>query len=144
MMMIKEFWRKPYVHCMHTASIDHTRDTGYIFMQPANAYKGLKVRRFTHRNRQTKERFKKSAQAYQAVLNQELFDHIYRDLSPSGRVRMGMSRMINLEELPRYQYQRASLSESFYNSALDLGILLFFGVFSFVLAYVSFHRYDIR
>jgi len=92
----------------------------------------------------TKNRFKESTQAYQGVLNRELFDHIYRDLSPNGAAEMGISGTINLKELPSYRYERAVLSETFSSIVLDIGLMIFFVIFSFMIAYVAFLRYDIR
>lgn len=92
----------------------------------------------------TKKSFAASAQAYQAVLNQALFDHVFRDISPTGSIAMGISGNINLKELPVFHFKNAPLSETFNAIGLDLALMIFFSIVIFVLAYVSFLRYDIR
>jgi len=92
----------------------------------------------------SRQKFTKSAQAYQTVLNQALFNYIFRDINPNGGISMGISGRINLKELPVFEFQRESLAETFKAIVLDVGLLLFFTVFCFVLVYVSFLKYDIR
>ena len=92
----------------------------------------------------TRTRFFTSAQAYQTTLNQSLFNHVFRDVSPSGRISMGISEGVNLKELPLFQFERESFSETTGAVILDVGLLLFFVIFAFVLVYVSFLKYDIR
>jgi len=92
----------------------------------------------------SRQEFAESAQAYQTVLNQALFNHIFRDINPNGGISMGISGRINLKELPVFEFERESLVNTFKAITLDVGLLLFFAIFSFVLVYVSFLRYDIR
>ncbi|MFC1537814.1 ABC transporter permease [Candidatus Latescibacterota bacterium] len=92
----------------------------------------------------TKEKFKESALAHQDVLDYVLFNKIFHDINPDGTVEMGMSGEINLKELPQFVYNRSTLAETFASIGLDIGLLLFFLMFTFVLVYVSFLRYDIR
>jgi len=57
---------------------------------------------------------------------------------------MGISEGVNLKELPLFQFERESFSETTGAVILDVGLLLFFVIFTFVLVYVSFLKYDIR
>jgi len=93
---------------------------------------------------QTRINFDKSAKAYQTVLNQSLFNFIFRDISPAGGISMGITEPINFKELPAFQFERSPLPETFKAIVLDVGLMLFFSIFSFVLVYVSFLKYDIR
>ena len=49
----------------------------------------------------------------------------------------------DLSDLPVFQYQRLSLSESFSRASVDILILLAWNIVLFMLAYVSFLRYEI-
>ena len=49
----------------------------------------------------------------------------------------------DLADLPVFQYQRLSLSESFARASVDILILLAWNIVLFMLAYVSFLRYEI-
>jgi len=91
-----------------------------------------------------RENFTESAQAYQTVLNQALFDYIFRDINPGGGISMGITGGINLKELPVFELENEPLSDTFKAIGLDVGLMLFFTIFSFVLVYVSFLKYDIR
>jgi ABC-type transport system involved in multi-copper enzyme maturation permease subunit len=93
---------------------------------------------------QTRRNFDRSAKAYQTVLDQSLFNFIFRDISPSGGISMGITEPINFKELPSFQFERSPLPETFKAIILDVGLMLFFSIFSFVLVYVSFLKYDIR
>ncbi len=92
----------------------------------------------------SRENFTEFAQTYQTILNQSLFDYIFRDINPAGGISMGISGGINLKELPVFDFANESLSDTFKAIALDVGLLLFFVIFTFVLVYVSFLKYDIR
>ncbi|UCE06583.1 MAG: ABC transporter permease subunit [bacterium] len=93
---------------------------------------------------QTRKNFEKAAKVYLTVLNQSLFNFIFRDISPSGGISMGITEPINFKELPTFQFERSLLPETFKAVVLDIGLMLFFSIFSFVLVYVSFLKYDIR
>lgn len=92
----------------------------------------------------TRKRFVESSQAYQTTLNQELFNKVFRDISPSGAISMGMTEMVNFKDLPLFQFEREKVSETSGAIAFDVGLLIFFMIFNFVLVYVSFLKYDIR
>ena len=92
----------------------------------------------------SRQKFTESAQAYQPVLNQALFNYIFRDINPAGGISMGISGRINLKELPVFEFERESLADTFKAIFLDVGLLLFFTICCFVLVYVSFLKYDIR
>ena len=57
---------------------------------------------------------------------------------------MGISSNVNVKELPSFHYNRASLVETAKSIAMDSVIEVFFLIFSFVMVYVAFLRYDIR
>ena len=92
----------------------------------------------------SRQKFTESAQAYQTVLNQALFNYIFRDINPAGGISMGIIGRINLKELPVFEFERESLADTFKAIFLDVGLLLFFTIFCFVMVYVSFLKYDIR
>jgi len=92
----------------------------------------------------TRKKFITSAQSFQTILNQAIFDNIYRDISPKGRISMGISSKINLKELPTYNFERVSLWETSKSIVLDVGLLFFFLIFFFMLSYISFLKYDVR
>ena len=48
----------------------------------------------------------------------------------------------DLVDLPVYRHQRFSLSESFSRASVDILILLAWNIVLFMLAYVSFLRYE--
>jgi len=92
------------------------------------------------------QKFIASAQAYQTVMERELFKYIIRDILP-GRGSGGgiaVSDDFNLKELPTFQYERASLPETLESISLDVVFTFFFTIFFFVLVYVSFLKYDVR
>jgi ABC-type transport system involved in multi-copper enzyme maturation permease subunit len=93
---------------------------------------------------QDKSNFKASARSYQQVVDEHVFNHIFRDVLPSGRARMGMSGNINFKNLPIYQYNEISLVDTFKVIFLDLMLFIVFAILSFVVAYVSFLKYDVR
>ena len=93
---------------------------------------------------QDKSNFKASARSYQQVVDEHVFNHIFRDVLPSGRARMGMSGNINFKNLPIYQYNEMSLVDTFKVIFLDLMLFIVFAILSFVVAYVSFLKYDVR
>ena len=92
----------------------------------------------------TKEKFIQYASAFQGVINTALFNNIFYDIGPNEGIDMGISGNINLNELPSFSYNRVALSETFFSIKTDIAFLLIFIIISFMLAYVSFLRYDIR
>ena len=92
----------------------------------------------------TRKKFINSAKGYQAVLDQALFKFIYRDVLPSGGVSMGMTKMVNMAELPVFNYSLVTLPESFSSITFDIILLILFTTLIFLLLYVSFIKYDVR
>ena len=90
------------------------------------------------------ERFTLSAREYQEVLNRNLFNNIYRDLSPNGVAEMGISGSIDITNLPSFNYERRTITETISSLALDIVLMILFTILLFVLVYVSFLRYDVR
>ena len=91
-----------------------------------------------------RRRFKESARAYQTVIDQTIFNHIFRDVNPSGGISMGTTKMINLKEIPVFSFERAKFVDTMKAVLTDVLFLIFFSIIIFMLAYVSFLRYDIR
>ena len=90
-------------------------------------------------------RFITAAKAHQDILDRNLFQHIQRDIGPSGTLSLSIDGdMIDMENLPAFTFERSSLIETASAVALDAGILILFLALSFSLAYVAFLKYDVR
>ena len=88
------------------------------------------------------ERFRLAAERYREVLRSELFDKVFRDVTPGGRVTMGMNGPIDPSQLPQFGMREPTLLESF--RATDLSILLGWLGATILLTYLALERYDVR
>lgn len=68
----------------------------------------------------------------------------WKDMIPGKGMRMTFGRWITFDEVPRFQHQGRSLSESFQSCWFDITLLVLFNLLFFAGAYVAFLRYDVR
>ena len=110
-------------------------------LSPAGALVSF-VTEMTNSGVTAEDRFQSSAEQYHAVLRTELFDKVFRDSTPGGRVMMGMNGAIDPSHLPRFSMREPSLPESFRTA--DLSILLLWLGATILMTYLALERYDVR
>ena len=87
-------------------------------------------------------RFAAEAERYRGVVKRELFDRVYADLLPGGRMTMGMIAPVNAKTLPEFRLRPASVIDSL--RGWDLGVLLLWFLGAGALVYRGLARYDVR
>lgn len=89
------------------------------------------------------ERFLNSVKSYK-----EVFKKYATDLRYKNRTKYLTNReqtpKVNYAEVPKLKYKDESVSESFNLIIPDLIVLIFYIILFFVLAYISFMKYDVR
>ncbi|MEJ2079660.1 MAG: ABC transporter permease subunit [Acidobacteriota bacterium] len=110
-------------------------------LSPAGALVSF-VTEMTNSGVTAEDRFQSSAEQYHAVLWTELFDKVFRDSTPGGRVMMGMNGAIDPSHLPRFSMREPSLPESFRTA--DFSILLLWLGATILMTYLALERYDVR
>ena len=93
------------------------------------------------------ERLIESIYNYQEPLSK----YLRKKLFEASRKRMSnimgneeKEEKLDLSDMPKFEYREETLKESFSHVILDFTILLFYSILFYVLAYISFMKYDVR
>jgi hypothetical protein len=87
-------------------------------------------------------RFSAEAERYRGVVKRDLFDRVYADSLPGGRMTMGMIAPVNARTLPEFRLRPASVIDSL--RGWDLAILLLWFLGAGAMVYRGLARYDVR
>jgi len=102
-------------------------------------------------SRETTQLFQKMEPLYQQPDSQEELQKLYQRFR---EIREQISqyyedfplevRKLDLSDMPRFQYTPLDISKDLKRSLWNLGLLIFFNILGFLIAHVSFLRYDVR
>jgi ABC-type transport system involved in multi-copper enzyme maturation permease subunit len=84
-----------------------------------------------------------SSRQFHNDVSREIHSKGYKDDITGAGMRMSMS-YVNADDIPQFQYQTTSLSNSLQACWVDILLLVLFNVLFFAGAYVGFLRYDVR